>query len=77
MDIKCPSCARPIASRTKPLCTYCGSKIPVELLFDAEKKAKVEAELAELRERRRIYIKDPQPSDYDGAIDIPGGDEQS
>jgi uncharacterized Zn finger protein (UPF0148 family) len=51
MDLKCPKCGSVIYSRRNVLCGSCGERLPEELLFNAEQRAAVEKDLAELKER--------------------------
>jgi hypothetical protein len=43
MRYDCPTCRRQLISRAGPNCVFCGAKIPPELLFTPEEKARFEA----------------------------------
>lgn len=65
MEFNCPNCARPIVSRKNALCAFCGARLPKELLFTDDERAKVEADLEELRKRRQPPL-GPIPSEPGG-----------
>ena len=65
MEFNCPNCARPVVSRKNVLCTFCGARLPKELLFTDEERMKVEADLEELRQRRQPPL-GPNQSDPGG-----------
>ena len=43
---------KPLVSRVSPLCSYCGARLPTELLFTKEEKARIEAD--ELKTRNAL-----------------------
>lgn len=50
MTFCCPACEKPLLSRLSPLCSHCGARVPVELLFSPAEKARIEAGEARARE---------------------------
>ena len=58
MKYECPSCGKPLVSRLSPLCSYCGARLPAELLFSKEEKERIEAD--ELRARKAIEEEDAE-----------------
>ena len=53
MSPKCPKCGSIIYSRRNVLCGACGERLPQELLFTAEQRARVEKELEDAKRRAR------------------------
>lgn len=58
MKPKCPSCGKPLVSRLSLLCSYCGARLPAELLFTKEEKARIEAD--DLRARKALEEADAE-----------------
>ena len=58
MKYKCPSCGKPLVSRVAPLCSFCGARLPAELLFTKEEKARFEAD--ESRARKALEETDAE-----------------
>ena len=40
----CPACKKPLLSRHSPLCSFCGAKVPAQLLFTPAEKKAIEAQ---------------------------------
>jgi hypothetical protein len=55
---ECPSCGKPLISRLSPLCSYCGARLPSELLFSEEEKERIEAD--DLRARKALEEADAE-----------------
>lgn len=51
MNLACPACKKPLLSRHSPLCSFCGVKLPAELLFTPEEKKRIEADEKKTTER--------------------------
>jgi len=49
MQYTCPSCGKPLVSRFSPLCSYCGARLPAELLFTKRERARIEADESKAR----------------------------
>ena len=70
MKYKCPSCGKPLLSRVSPLCSYCGARLPTELLFTKEEKARIEAD--ELKTRNALDAAEAERTKKgEGAFVIP------
>lgn len=71
----CPSCNRALMSRVSPLCSWCGTMVPAELLFSPEEIQKIEEEEAAVRKERaakeeEIQKKKTKKAIISGVIDL-------
>jgi uncharacterized Zn finger protein (UPF0148 family) len=70
MKYKCPACGKPLVSRVSPLCSYCGARLPAEMLFTKEEKERIEAD--DLRARKALEEADAErKKKSEGAFLIP------
>ena len=53
MNYDCPNCQRALYDRRLAHCGFCGAQIPDELRFTSEEIARLDQEMAQLKEQHR------------------------